>query len=305
MTGDRRRALTRGKEHYTRAKNRVEETAAGRLWQRLNALDYMNHALVFAALLLLAFFPFIIVVSALADRSVASGLATHIGLNRQATRVFSHLFASSASTSAALTAGSLTTLIFGALAVGSALRSLYEHVFGLESQGMRGVHRLFAWVGAICLASFGLGVLGKPVRNSGGGAFLLGPFSFAIATVFFWWSMHFLLGGRMPWRKLLPSAVATAVCWLGLGVFSSFYFSSSVITNNHEYGAIGVVFTLMSWLIAIGVVIILGAVVGVVWNEWRSDRGARRASHAPNRVRLNGGIGGTTDVADSPPIRGG
>jgi membrane protein len=34
-----------------------------------------------------------------------------------------------------------------------------------------------------------------------------------------------------------------------------------------KYGPIGVVFDLMSWLIAIGVVIILGAVAGIVWQE--------------------------------------
>jgi membrane protein len=40
-----------------------------------------------------------------------------------------------------------------------------------------------------------------------------------------------------------------------------------VISNHQKYGPIGVVFALMSWLIAIGVVIILGAVVGLVWRE--------------------------------------
>ena len=34
-----------------------------------------------------------------------------------------------------------------------------------------------------------------------------------------------------------------------------------------RYRPIGVVFALMSWLITIGVVIILGAVAGIVWQE--------------------------------------
>jgi membrane protein len=50
-------------------------------------------------------------------------------------------------------------------------------------------------------------------------------------------------------------------------VIFSIIFSSLVISKNKTYGPIGVVFSLMSWLIAIGVVIILGAVVGVVWRE--------------------------------------
>jgi membrane protein len=50
-------------------------------------------------------------------------------------------------------------------------------------------------------------------------------------------------------------------------VVFSIIFSSTVISDDKKYGSIGVVFALMSWLIAIGVVIILGAVAGVVWRE--------------------------------------
>ena len=47
----------------------------------------------------------------------------------------------------------------------------------------------------------------------------------------------------------------------------SVIFSGTVISDDKKYGPIGVVFALMSWLIAIGVVIILGAVAGIVWQE--------------------------------------
>ena len=45
-------------------------------------------------------------------------------------------------------------------------------------------------------------------------------------------------------------------------VVFSIIFSNMVISDDNKYGPIGVVFALMSWLIAIGVVIILGAVAG-------------------------------------------
>jgi membrane protein len=53
----------------------------------------------------------------------------------------------------------------------------------------------------------------------------------------------------------------------GHGGSVSVIFSGMVISNDNKYGPIGVVFALMSWLIAIGVVIILGAVAGIVWQE--------------------------------------
>jgi membrane protein len=40
-----------------------------------------------------------------------------------------------------------------------------------------------------------------------------------------------------------------------------------VISNYNKYGPIGVIFALMTYLIAIGVVIIVGAVTGLVWQE--------------------------------------
>jgi membrane protein len=50
-------------------------------------------------------------------------------------------------------------------------------------------------------------------------------------------------------------------------VFSRFYFSSTIISDSRTYGTIGAVFGILTWLIAIGAVIILGAVVGVVWDN--------------------------------------
>lgn len=70
--------------------------------------------------------------------------------------------------------------------------------------------------------------------------------------------MHFLLAGRVSWRRLLRPAVAAALLRVGLGVFSSACFSSSVISGSTLYGTIGVVFTLMVWFIAIGAAIVFG-----------------------------------------------
>ena len=47
----------------------------------------------------------------------------------------------------------------------------------------------------------------------------------------------------------------------------SVVFSGMVISNDEKDGPIGIVFALLSWLIAIGVVIIVGAVTGIVWRE--------------------------------------
>ena len=83
--------------------------------------------------------------------------------------------------------------------------------------------------------------------------------------------MHFLLAGRVAWRTLLPSAIITGVFYGGLDVFSRFYFSSTIISDSKTYGTIGAIFSIMTWFIAIGAVIILGAVAGAVWED-RTNR---------------------------------
>jgi membrane protein len=79
--------------------------------------------------------------------------------------------------------------------------------------------------------------------------------------------MWFLLGGRASWRRLYPCAVATGAFWLGMLAVFSVIFSGMVISYDQKYGPIGVVFGLMSFFIAVGVVIILGAAVGLMWQD--------------------------------------
>ena len=73
--------------------------------------------------------------------------------------------------------------------------------------------------------------------------------------------------GRMGWRRLFPAAVATAVSVTGLGVFSALFFSGQIVSGDADYGPIGVVTVLLSYLIGLGVCLHLGAVAGRMWNE--------------------------------------
>ena len=47
--------------------------------------------------------------------------------------------------------------------------------------------------------------------------------------------------------------------------------ASVVIDDSRTYGTIGVVFTLLTWFILIGGVIVLGAALGAVWQQERGN----------------------------------
>ena len=89
-----------------------------------------------------------------------------------------------------------------------------------------------------------------------------------VAVSGFWWfTMWFLLAGRVSWRRLYPCAVTTGAFWMGMLAVFAAILSGMVISYDQKYGPIGVVFGLMSFFIAVGVVIILGAAVGLMWQD--------------------------------------
>ena len=69
------------------------------------------------------------------------------------------------------------------------------------------------------------------------------------------------------WFLLGP--LLTALFWLGLALFSSVYFSSAIISEHQLYGTIGVIFVLLTWFIAMGAALVLGAACGAEWQARR------------------------------------
>jgi len=159
----------------------------------------------------------------------------------------------------------LPLLVLFGLAGVSVVQELYLRAFGLDPRGIRDLLRKLISLGLTVGWLFLTGLLGPSLRA--GGPVLYGIVILVAFTGFWWFSMRFLLAGRIPWRRLFPSAVATGLCWLGMVAVFSATFSGMVISSYDRYGPIGIVFDIMSYLLAIGVVITLGAVVGIVWHE--------------------------------------
>ena len=269
-----RRGIISGKEKYT-------GSSAEYLWNRLNAMDFMNRGMQFAATLMLLAFPFVLVLAALRGRSAVGPMARRLGLNEQASADVGHLFTSSAATSQAVTGLAWAFFILSGIALAGAIQGLYEQVFGLDARGVKETHRRLLWLAFWVGWLFLTGVVGPPIRAAGPAVFaIVGLIGFIL---FWWFTMWFLLGGRISWRRLFPPAVATGVFWLGMEAVFSVVFSGMVISDDQKYGPVGVVFALMSFCVAIGVVIILGAVAGIVWQDRGLSFGAAFRKLRPPR----------------------
>jgi membrane protein len=246
---------------------RLSAGGAGRLRERLRAADVFNHSFQLAALAFLCFFPFLILLSAAAGQNAAEVLTGWLGLDEQAGRAVAALFRPG-SGSGTLSAVSAVLLLAGVVAVTGTLQSWYQFLFDVRPRRWRDLGVQLAWLSL--LVAYGAvrarvgTVLPAPV--------LKGLCGFLLALLFWWGTLWLLLAGSTAWRRLLPAAVATDICWTGLGLFSSRYFSATVVANSHKYGPVGVVMVILSWLVAVGVVIHLGAVVGHEYAQRRTDR---------------------------------
>ena len=92
-----------------------------------------------------------------------------------------------------------------------------------------------------------------------------------------------LLAGRVRPRLLAVGGLLTAVGFASLRRLSAFYLPSLVVSNQQQFGLLGVAFTLFTWLSASAFVIVVATVVGAVLAEdpGRLDRLIRRPPSGP------------------------
>jgi membrane protein len=260
------------------ARGRFKGASAQIFLRRLRALDFVNSVVLFGASLLLSVLPFTILLSSLANRRIDTDLSRHIGLNTQGAHIVSQLFRSSPAHSAAPIVTALILAAAGTMAVAGSLQVIYEQAFDQQHRGWRDALRFVTWSGVLFGVLVTESVISKPV-HAAGGPVVQGLVIYAGTAAFFWWTMHFLLAGRVPWRRLICAAMLTALLWIGLELFSSVYFSATIISDSRLYGTIGVVFSLLTWFIAIGAVVVLGAVGGATWDLRDSGSGGPGPDH--------------------------
>jgi membrane protein len=274
--GPPQRALVRKVQATVR--NRIEYWQQSALVRRFQSADVINRGLLFSAILLLCFVPFLLVLQSLAGRNQASGFIKRFGLTPAAAHAVRQAVTSPSSISAGIDALSWVFLIVGLIAAAAAIQELYERVFEIQGRGFKDTPWRLAWL-ALTIGTFFLTAWAQPWLASVGGPGLVALAALIAATAFWWFSMWLLLRGKMGWRDLFPSALATGICWVGMEIVFRLTLSTTIVADYKKYGSIGVVFAIMSLLIAIGVVIMLGALLGVVWRE-RYKRPAQLAAQA-------------------------
>lgn len=279
------------KERLDQTKGRIDASRVGHVQRRFAQADLANQAMILAALALSLLLPVLVTLAAVlplggAD-SLPAAVAHRLGLDAASTDDLQKLFPKAQVVRGGTTVfGSLFTLL-SAYAWPAALQRGYEIAWGVESKGWRGLWRPFAWLtGFVALGALLIVLPSTGIANPWRTVLLL-VFWTPVLFVGSWWTQHFLLGGRVAWRPLLAGAVAMTVGLIALRAFAAVYLSTAISTNYARYGPLGIVFMLLTWLIAISTVMLGGPVVGAALYEHRRLRlAAAEESDAP---RVDGG----------------
>ncbi|MGW1490396.1 YhjD/YihY/BrkB family envelope integrity protein [Streptomyces sp. NPDC002402] len=234
---------------------------------RMVSVNIFDSATRLAAQCFLTAVPLLFVVGAFAPEAVRNQLISSVravfGLSGAANQELAKVYQSTASSLREATGvvGALM-LLLSATAVSRAMQRLCKRAWELPRTGTKiAPWRWLAWIG-VWLAVL---IVQAPLRNGFGAGLWLGiPVTVVTQTVLWWWSQHLLLGGLIRWPPLLPGAFLTAIGVSGLSVAAQFYMPRALNRALSEYGSVGTVFVMLSWLIVVCVAIAVGITVGAV-----------------------------------------
>ncbi|WP_107057282.1 YhjD/YihY/BrkB family envelope integrity protein [Streptomyces sp. NRRL WC-3742] len=230
-------------------------------------INVLDTATRLAAQAFLTAIPVLFVLAALMPQevrsSVSDSLRTVLGLRGSSLDEVERVLQTRQTTSAdAFGAVGIVVTLLSATSCSRILQRLCERSWHLPHlAGRLAAWRWLAWL-LVWLAA--LTVQGR-VRAGFGVGDGLGVVLYLItATLLWWWTQHLLLGGRVPWLPLLPGAVLTSAALTALASGSRLYIPRSLNRSVTQFGPLGMVFTLLSWLIVMFTALTLGIGGGYV-----------------------------------------
>jgi membrane protein len=230
---------------------------------RFIAIQAFDRAMSIGAYAYTALFPLLIVAGALLPRegnaSFADVLIEEFHLTGSTAQAVKVAFAPAGAVESSVTALGFVLLLYSMLSFSRGLQRLYEAAFHLPTLGMRNTPRGLLW---LCFLGAVLTVrplLMDPLTGVArvGGTLALGVGMWLVTP-------YLLLGRRVRWGRLLPTAVLTGIGMAGVGIWSVLWMPHTITASAQQFGVIGIGFALMSWLFAAAVVVVVATAGGAM-----------------------------------------
>lgn len=262
---------------------RLGHTLPGRFIDGLLRINIVERALALSSKAFVVLLPLTILTGAVVQgESLGDELVDRFGLSDPGATATETLFESPDVVKAGISVLGIAFLVFGAVSFARSLERVYLDAWQLQATEGSVVRRL-GWIVSVV----GFLSVADPVRDALDAIGLdltERVVSLGLSTGLWLWTPYLLLAQRVPWQRLVPTALLTATATSALGVASLIYMPKVISDNAARYGQIGVAFSLVSWFFAyccavIGA-IVLGAVLAGRTPLGDDDVGQARA-HAP------------------------
>ncbi|WP_063788176.1 YhjD/YihY/BrkB family envelope integrity protein [Streptomyces sp. XY66] len=251
----------------------------GRTLEQFARVNLLDCATRLAAQAFLGAIPAIFVIGALAPdwmrKQLVSTISGTLGLTDPALdqiRSVVHNSGEDTATIASTGAVGVVVTLLSATACSRALQRTCERAWHLPKAGARlAAWRWVAWLLVWLTALLFQG----PIQQAFGTGRVLGAVvSLISGTLLWWWTQHLLLGGRVAWLPLLPGAVLVAVGESVVSWGSRFYMPRAMNHSLQQFGGLGLVFVILSWLIMFFVVVTMGIALGytLAHEPWTARR---------------------------------
>lgn len=268
--GDEHRPPRFGRARSVLASSRAP--AVARLTERLLAVNTLEAATRLAAQAFLTALPLLMAVAAFAPEGwknlLADSLRSVVGVRGKALEELRRTLAASGTARKPSGAVGLVVALLAATAFSRALQTVCERCWDLPRAPIRvAAWRWLLWV----LVWLAVLFVQAPLRRGFGIGIVSGlVLSLLSSVLLWWWTQHLLLGGRVGWLPLLPGAVLAGTGVVVLGYASRLVMPRAMNRSLADFGPLGPVFTLLSWLIAAFLIVVAGLAIGrlVACSTW-------------------------------------
>ena len=138
------------------------------------------------------------------------------------------------------------------------MQRLYENAWGLPGRGITSTGWGLGWLMMFSLYWAIISIVGGNNRPVIG---LSLAFALWLATP------YVLLERRIPWKRLVPQALLTAIGIVGVGIWSTIYMPEAISSSAKQFGVVGVSFALLTWLVALSFAIVIATSIGTAGYE--------------------------------------
>jgi len=229
------------------------------VWAELSRVELVDRSLALGAQALLALIPLLMVLGVASPRIGAEGLNQVQDVMGVPEEQLQTLGLGAAQATATSAFGVLVAIV-SATSFSRALQRMYAVAWDLPRyRGVRAIRGSVVWLVGWLLM---LQATGGLIRWTAGIPFTSLTIQMVGTSLIWWWTAHLLLGGRVGWWQLLPGGVATGALLVLLSRLSQVFMPAFTRANLEQFGSLGIVFAVASWLVTFGGVVIVATVLG-------------------------------------------